>query len=340
MQYRLPAEWEPQSGILIAWPHAATDWAESIDEVESVYTHIVATIIRFQTCVIATPEPEHVRHYLAEAGVSCERIRLHAIPTNDTWTRDFGPITVYDEQKPVLLDYVFNGWGMKFDNNLDNQATRLLHELGAFGTIDCQPIDLVLEGGSIESDGEGTLLTTTECLLNPNRNPDLDKANVEQHLREQLGAERILWLENGYLAGDDTDSHIDTLARLCLDNTILYQACDDATDEHFSALDLMRAELHSFRTKAGSPYQLIPLPWPRAQYEDGQRLPATYANFLIINGAVLVPIYNDPNDQKALDAVARAFPAREIIGVDCSTLIRQHGSLHCMTMHIPEGVTL
>ena len=340
MQLRLPAEWEPQSGILIAWPHADTDWAESIDEVESVYAHIVATIIRFQTCVVATPEPEHVRHYLAASGVSCDRVRLYTIPTNDTWTRDFGPITIYDGQKPVLLDYVFNGWGMKFDNNLDNQATRRLHELGAFGNIECQTVDLVLEGGSIESDGDGTLLTTKECLLNPNRNPHLDKANVEHHLQNQLGAERILWLEKGYLAGDDTDSHIDTVARLCPDNTIIYQGCDDATDEHFSALSAMFAELQKFRTKDNSPYRLIPLPWPQAQYAAGQRLPATYANFLIFNGAVLVPIYNDPNDQKALDAVARSFPKREIIGIDCSTLIRQHGSLHCMTMQIPEGVTL
>ncbi len=340
MPHRLPAEWEPQSGILIAWPHTTTDWADCLDKVEAVYTEIVVTITRFQTCVIASPEPEIVRNRLETAGINIDRVRFYAIPTNDTWARDFGPITVVKEQRPILLDFGFNGWGEKFPSNFDNQVTRLLHEAGAFGDIEYRRINLILEGGSIESDGNGTLLTTIECLLNPNRNPHMDKAAVEQQLKAQLGAERILWLKNGYLAGDDTDSHIDTLARLCPKDTIIYQACDDMEDEHFSSLELMRTELQKFTTKAGSPYRLIALPWPQAQYTDGQRLPATYANFLIINGAVLVPTYNDPNDSKALDAIAQEFPEREIIGIDCSTLIRQNGSLHCITMQLPEGVTI
>ena len=340
MAHRLPAEWEPQSGILIAWPHLATDWADHIDEAESIYINIVKAVTRYQTCVIATPDPDSVRECLIAADNSCDRVRLYAIPTNDTWIRDFGPITVVNEQQPILLDFGFNGWGDKFPSELDNHATRRLHEADAFGDIECRTLNQILEGGSIESDGAGTILTTTECLLNPNRNPSLDKSDIEQHIKKHLGAKRILWLENGRLAGDDTDSHVDTLARLCPNDTIIYQACDDMNDEHFSTFEIMHAELHGFRTKTGSPYRLIPLPWPQAQYDDGQRLPATYANFLIINGAVLVPTYNDPNDSKAIAAVAQAFPERETIGIDCSTLIRQHGSLHCITMQIPEGVTL
>ena len=236
--------------------------------------------------------------------------------------------------KPVLLDFTFNGWGGKFAAEKDNAVSRKLHACGAFGTTPLRTVDLVLEGGSIESDGQGTLLTTTECLLNPNRNPHLSKEQIEEQLKSELGVSTILWLEHGYLAGDDTDAHIDTLARLCPDQTIVYVACDDPTDEHFAPLKAMERELEQF---AG--YRLLPLPWPGAKYDaEGHRLPATYANYLVINGAVLVPTYNDPADLQALEVVGKAFPDREIIGIDCSTLILQHGSLHCITMQIPEGV--
>ena len=340
MAHRLPAEWESQSGILLAWPHSATDWVDQLDETLAVYSNLVKAITRFQTCVIATPDPTSLRKQLASADIPSNRLRLHAITTNDTWTRDFGPITVFDKQQPILLDFVFNGWGQKFASDLDNQATRQLHESKAFGDTELKSIDLILEGGSIESDGNGTLLTTTECLLNPNRNPHISRIDIEQSLKKLLGVERILWLKNGYLTGDDTDAHIDTLARFCPDNTIIYQGCDDTTDEHFPALSAMLAELKEFTTGDNSPYRLIPLPWPQARYVDGQRLPASYANFLIINGAVLVPTYNDPRDQDALSVIAETFPEREIIGIDCSSLIRQNGSLHCITMQIPEGVPL
>jgi agmatine deiminase len=196
-----------------------------------------------------------------------------------------------------------------------------------------------LEGGSIESDGCGTLLTTSQCLLNPNRNPDLNSEQIEKELRDTLGCQRILWLHHGHLLGDDTDAHVDTLARLAPNDTILYVVCDDPRDEHYPALSRMAEELAAFRTEAGQPYRLLPLPWPAARFDDdGQRLPATYANFLIINGAVLVPTYDDPQDAQALITVGAAFPDREIIGIDCSAIILQHGSLHCLTMQLPQGV--
>jgi agmatine deiminase len=256
------------------------------------------------------------------------------IPTNDTWARDFGPITIEENGVPVLLDFTFTGWGEKFAAEKDNAVNRKLLAAGAFGATALRTVDLILEGGSIESDGQGTLLTTTECLLNPNRNPHLSREQIEERLQTELGVKNILWLQHGHLIGDDTDAHIDTLARLCPDKTIVYVACDDPEDEHFASLKAMEKELEQF-----SGYRLLPLPWPGAKYDSaGQRLPATYANYLVINGAVLVPTYNDPADSEALEVIGKAFSDREIIGIDCSTLIRQHGSLHCITMQIPKGV--
>jgi agmatine deiminase len=312
---RLPAEWEPQDAVLLAWPHERTVWASCLANAQKVFGEIEAAIRRFEQVVVVRPD-------------------AHDLPCNDIWARDFGPITIEEDGKPVLLDFTFNGWGGKFAAELDNALTRKLHLCGAFGKTPLRSVDLVLEGGSIESDGAGTILTTEECLLNPNRNPQHSKAQIEQRLKDEFGATNILWLKHGHMAGDDTDAHIDTLARLCPNRTIVYVACDDPADEHHAELKAMEQELQAF-----DGYRLLPLPWPRAKHdEDGERLPATYANFLVINGAVLVPTYDDPKDLPALEVVGKAFPGREIIGIDCSTLIRQHGSLHCVTMQIPKGV--
>jgi agmatine deiminase len=312
---RLPAEWEPQDAVLLVWPHERSDWSSILAEVRYTVQTIIEAIERFEPVILVRPDKWD-------------------LPTNDTWARDFGPITIEEDGKPVLLDFTFTGWGGKFAADKDNAVSRKLHSCGAFGATPLRTVDLVLEGGSIESDGQGTLLTTTECLLNPNRNPHLSKEQIEEQLKSELGVSTILWLEHGYLAGDDTDAHIDTLARLCPHQTIVYVACDDPTDEHFASLKAMERELEQFAA-----YRLLPLPWPGAKYDaEGHRLPATYANYLVINGAVLVPTYNDPADLQALEVVGTAFPDREIIGIDCSTLILQHGSLHCITMQIPEGV--
>ena len=336
---RLPAEWDEQDGVLLAWPHADSDWLPILAAVEPVYIEIVRQISRFERVLVVAPEVEAIREKLRAAGVDLSRVHLYQVPTNDTWSRDFGPITIFEEGQPVLLDFGFNGWGLKFAADRDNQVTARLREAGAFAPIPRRLPGLILEGGSIESDGRGTLLTTAECLLGPNRNPHLDQAQIEQVLNRLLGAQHILWLESGYLAGDDTDSHIDTLARLAPDDTILHVACDDPADEHFAVLDKMAAELRAFRTRQGRPFRLLPLPWPAAKFgPEGERLPATYANYLVVNGAVLVPTYADRNDGKALEVIAQAFPGREIVGIDCSALILQHGSLHCVTMQLPKGV--
>jgi agmatine deiminase len=289
--------------------------------------------------LIVAPETAPIAEQLHRAGVDLERVSLYALPTNDTWARDFGPITVFEEGEPVLYDFGFNGWGLKFAANFDNRITAELARLGVFGKRRVSVPGLILEGGSLESDGEGTLLTTAQCLLEANRNPHLTRAELEGKLGELFGVDHFLWLEHGYLVGDDTDSHIDTLARLAPDNTILYVQCDDEQDEHYRALALMETELRALRPRSGGRFRLIPLPWPKACFDrEGGRLPATYANFLVINGAVLVPTYGDAADAEACAVIARAFPGREIVAVDCRPLILQHGSLHCVTMQLPRGV--
>jgi agmatine deiminase len=336
---RLPAEWEPQDGVLVAWPHERSDWHPWLAEVQPVFTEIVRQVSRFETALVVVPEQERARiaGLLQAAGAVMERVRLFGTDTNDTWARDFGPITVEADGGACLLDFGFNGWGLKFTADRDNLVTGRLHAAGAFGSTPRRVCGMILEGGSIESDGAGTILTTTECLLNPNRNPHLTRAEIEAELAGAFGADRFLWLDHGFLAGDDTDSHIDTLARLCPDDTIAHVTCDDPDDEHFRELGLMVEELRQLRTRDGRPYRLVPLPWPGAKFDGGERLPATYANFLVVNGAVLVPTYRDPRDDEALDAVAAAFPTREIVGIDCLPLILQHGSLHCVTMQLPKG---
>ncbi|ORJ57085.1 agmatine deiminase family protein [Geothermobacter hydrogeniphilus] len=338
MSIRLPAEWEPQDGILIAWPHAATDWAETLDEVLPVYLQLAEAVSDREKLLIVTPDPDSVRRQLDNAGITRNTIRLARAATNDTWCRDFGPLTIYRGEQPQLLDFGFNAWGLKFAADLDNQVSRRLHHQGCFGAVGLVTDGLILEGGSIESDGRGTLLTTSRCLLSANRNPQLSREQLQARLCSRFGATRILWLEHGLLAGDDTDAHIDTLARFAPEDVILHVACDDQRDEHYAELQAMAAELAALRTAAGRPYRLLPLPWPRPICRNGRRLPATYANYLVINGAVLVPTYNDPADQAAQDIIGAAHPGRDVIGIEARPLIAQGGSLHCLTMHLPKGV--
>jgi agmatine deiminase len=339
----LPAEWAPQAAILLTWPHPYSDWLPWLAAVEQTFTTLAVHISQRQRLVISCYDDvhrQHVQAQLAAAGAQLDRVRLYRVPSNDAWARDHGPITVYRNGAPVLLKFRFNGWGDKFPADLDDRIGKRLHALGAFADTPLEGVDLILEGGSIESDGQGTLLTTRHCLLSPQRNA-LGQAELEQRLRELLGIERFLWLAHGHLEGDDTDSHIDTLARFCTPDTIACQACDDPSDPHFGPLQAMAAELAAFRTAAGRPYRLVPLPLPRPRYaEDGRRLPAGYANFLILNGAVLVPTATDPADAVALARLQDCFPDREIIAVPCLSLLQQYGSLHCVTMQLPIGVRL
>lgn len=337
---RLIAEWEPQDGVLLAWPHEATDWKPHLEDAQRNFAEIAAAISKTERVVVVGGDPISALSTIRAANATMENIKHYELPTNDTWARDFGPITVeLPGGARKILDFGFNGWGLKYAANHDNQVTRKLGTSSVFGATVIETVGLILEGGSLETDGQGTLLTTSECLLNCNRNPHLTKEGLQHELNKWLGIDHFLWLDHGALVGDDTDSHIDTLARLCPDDTILYVRCDDPDDEQYAGLNAMKLQLESFRTKAGGRFRLISLPSPSAKRNaEGRRLPATYANFLITNGAVLVPTYEDDRDHEAIFAISSAFPDRQVVGINCNSLILQYGSLHCVTMQLPQGV--
>ena len=303
--------------VQLTWPHAKTDWAPMLEEITKTYNEMAREISKREELLIVGE------------------------PNNDTWARDHGFITLVDDEgNAKLLDYCFNGWGEKFEAELDNAINRRIYDEGKVKGeyVDC--LDFVLEGGSIESDGKGTIFTTSCCLLAPHRNQPMTKDEIEARLKKDLCAERVLWIDYGNLVGDDTDGHIDTLVRIAPNDTLLYIGCDDETDEQYEELKKMEEQLKTFRTMEGEPYKLVKLPTPRPIYdEDNERLPATYANFLIMNGAVLVPTYNQPDlDAEAMKLIDEVFPDREIVGIDCRSVIKQHGSLHCCTMQYPEKV--
>jgi len=337
MQKQLPPEWHPQSAVQFTFPHAESDWAATLEQVVPCFVECIETVSRFEKVLVVCADVQATRSLLTTANQ--DNLILIELPSNDTWARDHGAITILEDGQPVLLDFVFNGWGLKFAADQDNQITRRLFAKGIFKTNAIRHGGLVLEGGGIESDGQGTLLTTTACLLSPNRNPHLAKAELEAKLKDLFGLQRILWLENGHLLGDDTDSHIDTLARFCNTETIAYVQCTNPDDPHYDSLQKMEAELQAFQTRQRQPYHLVPLPLPAPIFaDDGHRLPATYANFLIINEAVLVPTYGVPEDTETLSILKNCFPNRKIIGINCRPLIEQHGSLHCISMQYPAGV--
>jgi len=333
---RVIAEWEKQRCVLMSFPHEGTDWYDpsnprSLDAALSPFIRIAQAIAYKEPVYIICKDKSRISSMFC----STHNMIFIELPTNDTWIRDYGYISIEEEGQKKLLDFTFDGWGGKFDATLDNQVNTLLHQKGYMGTTPLESIDFVLEGGSIESDGEGTILTTSQCLCNPNRNGGLSKAEVEAKLQTYLGAKRVLWLDHGYLAGDDTDSHIDTLARFVNKDTIVYVKCNDHSDEHYGSLKLMEEQLQSFRTQEGTPYHLIPLPMCEAKYDEaGNRLPATYANFLITNDALIYPTYKDKSDVKVAEIFKEIYPEKEMIPINCLKLIEEGGSLHCSTMQV------
>jgi len=335
---RLPAEWEKQGAVVLAWPHAKTDWAYMLEEVQTCYVNIIEAITRHATVIILAPDTKPVRQRLTH--LNGNRIFYLDVPTNDTWTRDYGVITVMDrDDSPVLCDFGFNAWGGKFESRLDNKVTGFMYSAGLLKGRYVDLTDFILEGGSIESDGKGTILTTESCLLTPTRNPELTRSDIEKKLAKTLGARKVLWLDCGEMIGDDTDGHIDTIARFAPMNTILYNGKgQDSNDPQTMMLDGIAEKLKAMTNADGEPFNLIelPIPDPISDPEDGHRLPATYANFLVINDAVLMPSYGQPlKDELAEMTLRVAFPDHSIERVDCRALIRQHGSLHCATMQVP-----
>ena len=334
-----PAEWHEQQCIQLTWPHAGTDWKYCLDEITETFLQLAEVITHYERLIVVAPDIELPRQQLRQrlSDKAFSQISFCECPTDDTWARDHGALTLLGHSgKPadtILMDFKFNGWGEKFPAAHDNAINRHLTEAGILTATMEDHNDFVLEGGSVESDGEGTVFTTSNCLLAQHRNQPLDKEDIESQLKTRLCAKRVVWLDHGQLLGDDTDGHIDTIVRCAPRNTLIYVSCDDANDEQHTDFEALKLQLQELRNNEGHPYRLIAVPMPDAIYEDGYRLPATYANFVIINGAVIVPTYGQPEkDTQALEAIRRAFPEREAIGIDARTVIRQHGSLHCLTM--------
>lgn len=337
---RFMAEWEECRSILLALPAAHTDWDYILAEARDQYKRLAKAFTDAGLkCVVIVDNREEAQSLFAECDT--DLITLLEVPYNDTWTRDYGPISVVRGERLRALDFGFNGWGLKFASDKDNLVNLHLAEMFVILPDTYRnERDYELEGGSIDTDGRGTILTTTRCLCSPNRNGGKSKQEINEILRDRLGAEHVLWLDYGALAGDDTDSHIDTLCRMAPDNTILFTGCRNVDDPHFEELLKMRAQLTMFRTPEGDPYNLVELPLPDPIYdENGDRLPASYANYLVTPDKIFMPVYNQPqNDTLACHSVKIAFPEHEVIPVECLTLIKQHGSLHCATMQIPDNL--
>lgn len=318
MKSRLIPEWKQQDAVVIAWPNDKTDWQHNLQEVLTFYKELAHEISDHQQLIVLYNET------LPDLKVD-KNITLINIPFNDTWTRDYIGLSVKNGIKTQLIDSGFNAWGNKFEYQLDNKVNSELDQKGIFKEALIPNKQFILEGGSIDVNENGVLLTTKKCLLNPNRNSNLNELTIENHLKNKFGIKKIIWLTHGEIPGDDTDAHIDTLARFCDNNTICY--AQGASKE----LIAMEKELK------GLPFDLIPLPLPTLVKKD-QDLPATYVNFLITNEKVLCPIYEDKNDEIALKRLSKAFPTKKIVGINALSLIQQNGSLHCVTMQLAKGV--
>lgn len=332
----MPAEWQLPSAIMIAWPHAETDWADILPEATDCYVKMCDAFTRYTRVLIVAPDAAAVEDKIRTLPYR-DNITMVEIPTNDTWTRDYGPITVRQSDGSLLaLNFGFNGWGLKYAANLDNQVTDRMHLCGALRYQPANCLSFILEGGSIESDGRGTILTTSRCLLSPNRNGSYSKDEIEERLHTLLGAKKVLWLDHGGMEGDDTDGHIDTIARFAPGGVILYNGCGDPDDPHYPELKAMLSQLKEFTDAEGNPYHLVELPMPAPIYDaDGRRLAATYANFLALEDVVFMPAYGQPMTDRLAAMTIEAVFERPVVPVDATTLIHQNGSLHCATMQIP-----
>ncbi|MCB9033800.1 MAG: agmatine deiminase family protein [Chitinophagales bacterium] len=332
----LMAEWQEQDAILLAFPHQNSDWKNYWTDIIPCYINIINTIAQYQTVIVLCDDASTVSNYFdTNIQKNCIFVQLKY---NDTWARDFGVLSIVNDDKIILNNFIFNAWGNKFDATLDNQINKKLYDNNIFiDSIEFNNIDFILEGGAVESNGKGTILTTAKCVFNQNRNPTLTQEEIIHALKKYLSANKILVLYHGDILGDDTDAHIDTLARYCNENTIAYVQTDDTTDAHYLELLLMEKELLQIANE--KQYNLVPLPVPSPIYapDDNRRLPATYANFLILNDIVLMPTYNVTEDDLAITQLQKAFSNKKVIGIDASALILQHGSLHCITMQLPKN---
>ena len=335
--FRMPAEWEPQAAVWLSWPHNRKTWPGRFRPIPAKFAEIAAVISRHELVRInlAKAQQPRARSLLNRAKADLARVTFYDHPTNDAWCRDHGPIFVKQRRtgEVAVTDWEYNAWGGKYppydrDNTIPPKIARALG-LRQF------VIPRVLEGGSIDVNGAGSLLTTESCLLNPNRNPTLGRAAIEQGLRDNLGVSQIIWLGDG-IAGDDTDGHVDDLTRFFATDGIVTVVERNPRDVNFAALRANRERLRGLRTPAGKKFRVVELPMPRPCRFAGQRLPASYANFLVINGAVLLPVFGQPRcDAEAAEVLAGCFPGRAVIPIDCRELVWGLGTLHCISQQQP-----
>jgi len=336
--YRFPAEWEPQRATWLSWPHKEESWPGRFEPIPGVFTEIVKILASFQHVninVIDRTMHDDVMKRLTEAGVDPGRLTLYPIPTDDAWCRDHGPAFVVKpgaEEPLAVIDWGYNAWGGKYPPY--DQDDAVPSKVAEYRRLPLFCPGIVMEGGAIDVNGEGCLLTSTPCLLNPNRNPHLSQAQIEWYLREYYNVEKILWVDEG-IAGDDTDGHIDDSARFVNPSTIVAVVEENREDENYLPLQKNLTQMKAMTDLAGNPFRIVALPMPRPLVFDGQRVPASYANFLIANGVVLVPTFRDPNDAVALAVLADVFPGRRVIGIDCYELVWGLGTLHCISQQEP-----
>ncbi|HIF9960341.1 TPA: agmatine deiminase family protein [Campylobacter coli] len=318
-------EWNEQEYLMLSLPHEKSDWKPYLGEIIQAYKEFVRVASEFQKVLLIAPSKSDFVPFENMANVE-----FFICDTNDTWIRDFGAIDILEDNRLKALDFTFNAWGNKFQSELDNEVNSKLFKEKFKEKL--TKIDFILEGGSIDFNGEGVMLTSSNCLLNENRNSHLDKSQIEAKLKEIFGLKQIIWLENGFIKGDDTDHHIDTLARFIDKNTIAYSVCEDEEDEHYIPLQKMKKELEA------TGFNLIELPLPKPLYYEGRRLGATYANFVFVNDALIMPFYKDKNDEIIRQRLAKALPERKIVGVDARVFLRQNGSLHCSCQNRFKGL--
>ncbi len=313
MSIRIPAEWEKQKSIMLVFPTTQKDWQHSIEAIQKSYVDFIKIITRFQKCIVICNNKTILNKYFD----SFENIEIHEIKTDDTWIRDFGAIDIFINKQLKSYNFKFNAWGGKFEASMDNHFNRTYSKKGLLH------VDFILEGGSIDNNGDGVMISTSKCIFNKNRNATCKQKDVKEKIKKLFGLKELIVLKNGALMGDDTDAHIDTLARFIDKETIAYAKCYDENDIQFEELKKMEKELK--KTK----FRLIPLPLPSPKMFKNHRLPATYLNFVFINGALIVPTYNDKNDKKVIKILEKEIKNREIIEIDASIFIREYGSLHC-----------
>lgn len=318
-------EWSEQEYLMLSLPHEKSDWKPYLGEIIQAYKEFVKATSEFQKVLLIAPNKSDFAPF-----ENMTNVEFFICDTNDTWIRDFGAIDILEDNHLKALDFTFNAWGNKFQSELDNEVNSKLFKEKFNEKL--TKIDFILEGGSIDFNGEGVMLTSSNCLLNENRNSHLDKSQIEAKLKKIFGLKQIIWLENGFIKGDDTDHHIDTLARFIDKNTIAYSICEDEEDEHYIPLQKMKKELEA------TGFDLVELPLPKPLYYEGRRLGATYANFVFVNDALIMPFYKDENDEIIKQRLAKALPKRKIIGVDARVFLRQNGSLHCSCQNRFKGL--